>query len=64
MAHAHNHGYVSKASAQSSSVLGLRSSHQEVAKWLTAVARKHDYRTRGSELTVPNETHPTLCDYW
>lgn len=33
MAHIQNHSDVSKASAHSSSVLGLRSMQQEVAKW-------------------------------
>lgn len=40
-----------------------------MAKWPmkglgTAVARQHDYMTHGSGLTMPNETHPTLGDYW
>lgn len=40
-----------------------------MAKWLlkrmgTAVARQHDYMTHGSGLNMPNETHPTLNDYW
>lgn len=40
-----------------------------MAKWPmkglgTDMARLQGYMTHGSGLTMPNETHPTVGDYW